>query len=477
MQRGAGISDQLSVSKAAMLSPTAPVPSSRPALLIRVSQGTAATLLGLAAGLNIRQASLNSVFLQLLGFCCALSALLATSRVVRRDWKKCFLSLGLLANVAAVLALMDEHVVIEIIYVLGFREGLWHLLGLLLCAFCISANFVGLAVLPGQVFTTSRTLDLGAAAWIDLEARSPVPVCCISPSIRWSVKLTLVTAMASSLVAGFYVAMHPKVEGVLPLPLGITLALLPPIVTGLGAGSAWAWPQVMNLSVRTHLARRSLAVALFGAVALLTAWIARLLELQSNWTSCENLLSECSALANRGDCDAGSQYFDYMMEHCKKACRACAMSHWGLGGDLLLVLHTTVVVQTLRFAFLFHQSTMQLVIADHLTEPETPFQAFEETTAPKVQARPRNETELVEAPHAARGSSSFEERTQQEHQDPNEAARSLLAEHQADAESASPLPRVMLEPETDLSLGSPQDRKSDDDDASFYECESLAGDQ
>ena len=37
------------------------------------------------------------------------------------------------------------------------------------------------------------------------------------------------------------------------------------------------------------------------------------------------------------------------MEHCKKACRACAMSHWGLGGDLLLVLHTTVVVQTLRF--------------------------------------------------------------------------------------------------------------------------------
>jgi hypothetical protein len=38
------------------------------------------------------------------------------------------------------------------------------------------------------------------------------------------------------------------------------------------------------------------------------------------------------------------------MEHCKKACRACAMSHWGLGGDLLLVLHTTVVVQTLRFA-------------------------------------------------------------------------------------------------------------------------------
>jgi hypothetical protein len=27
-----------------------------------------------------------------------------------------------------------------------------------------------------QVFTASRTLDLGAAAWIDLEARSPVPV-------------------------------------------------------------------------------------------------------------------------------------------------------------------------------------------------------------------------------------------------------------------------------------------------------------
>jgi len=44
-----------------------------------------------------------------------------------------------------------SQVVIEIIYVLGFREGLWHLLGLVLCAFCISANFVGLAVLPGQV--------------------------------------------------------------------------------------------------------------------------------------------------------------------------------------------------------------------------------------------------------------------------------------------------------------------------------------
>ena len=42
------------------------------------------------------------------------------------------------------------QVVIEVIYVLGFREGLWHLLGLILCAFCISANFVGLALLPGQ---------------------------------------------------------------------------------------------------------------------------------------------------------------------------------------------------------------------------------------------------------------------------------------------------------------------------------------
>jgi len=41
-------------------------------------------------------------------------------------------------------------VVIEVIYVLGFREGLWHLLGLILCAFCVSANFVGLALLPGQ---------------------------------------------------------------------------------------------------------------------------------------------------------------------------------------------------------------------------------------------------------------------------------------------------------------------------------------
>ena len=37
----------------------------------------------LKPGLNIRQASLNSVFPQLLGLCCALSALLATSRLVR----------------------------------------------------------------------------------------------------------------------------------------------------------------------------------------------------------------------------------------------------------------------------------------------------------------------------------------------------------------------------------------------------------
>eukprot|EP00913_Durusdinium_trenchii_P008055 g7554.t1 len=70
---------------------------------------------------------------------------------------------------------MDEHVVIEVIYVLGFREGLWHLLGLVLCALCISVNFLGLAVLPTQV-CTARSLDLGAAAWLDLEARSPVPV-------------------------------------------------------------------------------------------------------------------------------------------------------------------------------------------------------------------------------------------------------------------------------------------------------------
>ena len=35
------------------------------------------------AGLNLRQASLNSVFLQLVGFGCALSALFATSRLIR----------------------------------------------------------------------------------------------------------------------------------------------------------------------------------------------------------------------------------------------------------------------------------------------------------------------------------------------------------------------------------------------------------
>lgn len=47
--------------------------------------------------------------------------------------------------------LLESKVVIEIIYVLGFREGLWHILGIILCTFCISANFLGLAVLPGQV--------------------------------------------------------------------------------------------------------------------------------------------------------------------------------------------------------------------------------------------------------------------------------------------------------------------------------------
>eukprot|EP00434_Breviolum_minutum_P028710 symbB.v1.2.025403.t1/scaffold2455.1/size78842/2 len=425
------------------------------ALLEQVSkrcqeEGAAAILLGLAAGLNLRQASLNSVFLQLVGFGCALSALFATSRLIRRDWKRCCLSLGLLANVSAVLSLMDEHVVIEVIYVLGFREGLWHLLGLILCAFCISANFVGLALLPGQVFSSSRSLDtMGAAAWIDLEARSPVPVWCISLSIRWSVKLTLLTATGSSLIAGFYVAMHPKVEGVLPLPVGICLALLPPLLTALGAiSTARAWTTLMNLSVRTRLARRTFAVALFGAVALLTAWVARLLELQSNWTSCENLLSECSALANRGDCDAGSEYFDYMMEHCKKACRACAMSHWGLGGDLLLVLHTTVVVQTLRFVFLFHQSTMQLVMADHLTEPETPFQALEENNGNSTVKAPWRETELVDA--TARGSGLREAQ-----QDPNDVARSLLSEH-VEADADHDLPRVRLEqPPVDMSEASP----------------------
>ena len=39
---------------------------------------------------------------------------------------------------------------------------------------------------------------------------------------------------------------------------------------GLGLPTPCPCPRVMNLSVRTHLARRSLAVALFGAVALLT---------------------------------------------------------------------------------------------------------------------------------------------------------------------------------------------------------------
>ncbi|CAK9091170.1 Protein-S-isoprenylcysteine O-methyltransferase [Durusdinium trenchii] len=374
---------------------------------------------------------------------------------------------------------MDEHVVIEVIYVLGFREGLWHLLGLVLCALCISVNFLGLAVLPTQV-CTARSLDLGAAAWLDLEARSPVPVCCISWSIRWSLKLTLLTALGSSLIAGFYAALHPKVVGVLPYPVGMALALLPPILTALGAAAAWTRRlELMNLSVRAALARRTFGVSLFGAVTLLTAWLARLMELQSNWTSCENLLAECSELANRGDCDASSQYFTYMMEHCKKACRACAMPHWGLGGDFLLVLHTSILVQSLRFAFLFYQSTVQLVIADsHLTEPETPFQALEEAHAPKA-GRPRLETELVEAPRRLEGAERERGRNSQDNSrlpDPNEAARGLLAEHQ-EAEDTEPLPRVTLPEEASPEKSETQDRKSeDDDDASFYECESLAGD-
>ena len=64
-----------------MLSPT----PRRPVLAaLRVSLGTAAALLGLAAGLNIRQAFSQPLLLQVTGAACGLAALLATSRFVRR---------------------------------------------------------------------------------------------------------------------------------------------------------------------------------------------------------------------------------------------------------------------------------------------------------------------------------------------------------------------------------------------------------
>lgn len=70
-----------------------------------------------------------------------------------------------------------------------------------------------------------------------------MPVCCLALSIRRSLRLTLLTAMGSSLIAGCYTVLHPKASELLPSPVALLLALLPPLITATGTGLSWAWPE------------------------------------------------------------------------------------------------------------------------------------------------------------------------------------------------------------------------------------------
>ncbi|CAJ1410100.1 unnamed protein product [Effrenium voratum] len=423
---------------------------------VRLALVLAALLLALAAGLKLRQSGSG---LELAGALCGGLAVSGTSSRCPRECKGPMLSFGMVAHLGAVLALMDGNVLSEAMSLLSQFAEMPPLVPLSCCVLCLAVHLLSLAYLPGYICASARSHG-GAADWTDLERRSPVPVCCISVSILSFAKFTLLTALMSSLLAGLYTALHPKVVDLLSLPWGLAAGLLP--LPLLSCGVVWAWPpgpRDLDLSGRARLARRTLGLAFCGAAVLFGAWLSRLVDLQSNWTSCENMLAECSAWAGRGDCSAESKFFEYMMEKCKKACRFCSLSRLGLTGDLLLALGTALVIQTTRFAYLFHQSTMQLVIADNnLSEPETPFQALEEV--PKVQVQ-QVETELAQ-PREHRETNSEARASEESH-------RSLL-HSEVRSRSASPLPRVNLD-------RSPQGRSSDEDNASFYECESQAGDE
>ncbi|CAE7675208.1 icmt-1 [Symbiodinium sp. CCMP2592] len=384
------------------------VSRTRVLLRIRISLSAAAIVLGVAAVLNLQDAAPNLALLQTLGSFFAVLALLATFPWFRREFKCCCMSSGILANAGAILSLLDGHVLISLLYSIGLSNGIVALaVGLPVFIALVAVLIDGLVRLPGHACSFRSSWEVGAAAWLDLDAKSPIPVCCISMSIRACIKATLLAALGGSLVAGLYAALHPKLAKALSPTLGPFLAFAP--MPPLAIGALLAWPrgpaELMNLSARARLARWTLVVAAFGSLFIFAAWSGRLLEVHGTWTSCKNVDDECVALASRGDCRQESKqpgrsvasrsrspvslrtlsvplrteslrYFDYMllaclwrsnafcvsllsasvsarlqrrMAKCRKACRACTDVNWGLAGDLSLAVLTVLVLQTLRF--------------------------------------------------------------------------------------------------------------------------------
>lgn len=475
-------------------------------LRIRISLSAAAIVLAVAAVLNLQDAAPNIALLQTLGSFFAVLALLATFPWFRREFKCCCMSSGILANAGAILSLLDGHVLISLLYSVGLSNGIIALaVGLPVFIALVAVLIDGLVRLPGHV---------GAAAWLDLDAKSPIPVCCISMSIRACIKATLLAALGGSLVAGLYAALHPKLAKALSPTLGPFLAFAP--TPPLAIAALLAWPrgpaELMNLSARARLARWTLVVAAFGSLFIFAAWSGRLLEVHGTWTSCKNVVDECAALASRGDCAKESQYFDYMMAKCRKACRACTDVNWGLAGDLSLAVLTVLVLQTLRFAHCFYESARQLLLADsHLTSdpPELPFHELSEGPGRRgsVQYAIDSQLELAEPLSAAshtrselnqedamptRGTAepasgkslgglfavpttikSFKE--EEGEREPLQAPGGhspLTAAQQLSPGSLPTLSSVHL-----LELPPEQSSvKEDDGEASFFDCESLAGD-
>ncbi|OLP96296.1 Protein-S-isoprenylcysteine O-methyltransferase [Symbiodinium microadriaticum] len=131
----------------------------------------------------------------------------------------------------------ELEVLISLLYSVGLSNGIIALaVGLPVFIALVAVLIDGLVRLPGHAprqhpnegvllplqlggqgkcnglatYDVSVTSPVGAAAWLDLDAKSPIPVCCISMSIRACIKATLLAALGGSLVAGLYAALHPK---------------------------------------------------------------------------------------------------------------------------------------------------------------------------------------------------------------------------------------------------------------------------
>ncbi|CAE7925136.1 icmt-1, partial [Symbiodinium necroappetens] len=152
------------------------VSRTRVLLRIRISLSAAAIVLGVAAVLNLQDAAPNIALLQTLGSFLAVLALLATFPWFRREFKCCCMSSGILANAGAILSLLDGHVLISLLYSVGLSNGIIALaVGLPVFIALVAVLIDGLVRLPGHACSFRSSWEVGAAAWLDLDAKSPIP--------------------------------------------------------------------------------------------------------------------------------------------------------------------------------------------------------------------------------------------------------------------------------------------------------------